>query len=475
MTIGKMLSIEDVEMPKDRKLRQRSIRVIYLISFFGAIACTMTMPSLWPYMKKLDPLAKPWHLGIANGCYPLGKLIGGISFTAWHNIHGVRVPLLACIIVDFFAFFLHALAAAFPGSNGLIMVIVARLFNGFANGQEVVCRTVLEKSTELKKKTMQFSILFTSYSLGYAAGPGLSAFLAIILKNEYRHSFIIFDAFNAPGWLGMFMQIISFISVLIWLKEYNMNSDKERKTENLPKPDTFALILISVSYCILYAVFSAIETLTAPLMADELAMTKRAAVFNAGILLSFLGPIAVLSLAFVKCTSKRMSERQVILGGFTIALIGFVMFLPWGNTYPTLQTIEVIKVGNVTHTIWKEGCPAKYQWCKNTPKMHLEQIIIAELMVFIGFTLPYLVTNGLYSKVVGPRKQGFYLAALSGSSCIAAIIAPLLLAYLYEHLGPRYVFVMIASVLSFLILVFTYFYSRLIPFEEYIEKIRILR
>ena len=32
-----MLSIEDVETPEDRKLRQRSIRVIYLISFFGAI------------------------------------------------------------------------------------------------------------------------------------------------------------------------------------------------------------------------------------------------------------------------------------------------------------------------------------------------------------------------------------------------------------------------------------------------------
>ena len=26
-------------------------------------------------------------------------------------------------------------------------------------------------------------------------------------------------------------------------------------------------------------------------------------------------------------------------------------------------------------------------------------------MALIGYTLPYLVTNGLYSKIVGPRKQ----------------------------------------------------------------------
>ncbi|XP_065057016.1 major facilitator superfamily domain-containing protein 8-like [Rhopilema esculentum] len=205
-------------------------------------------------------------------------------------------------------------------------------------------------------------------------------------------------------------------------------------------------------------------------MADELAMTKRAAVLNAGILLSSLGPIAIISLAFVTCSSKRMSERQVILVGHTIALVGFIIFLPWGNTYPTLQTTEYIKVGNLTQFRLKEGCPAKYKWCTNAPKIHLGQMIIAEVMALIGYTLPYLVTFGLYSKIVGPRKQGFYLAALSLAGCTSGITTPLLVAYIYEHLGPRYVFITIASIVSFCIIVFTYFYNRLIPFEEYISN-----
>ncbi|XP_065057274.1 major facilitator superfamily domain-containing protein 8-like isoform X2 [Rhopilema esculentum] len=304
---SKQFSNEDVETPEDRKLRKRSMRVIYLISFFGAIAYTITMPSLWPYMKKLDQFVKPWYLGMANGGYSLGQLIGSVTFCAWHHTHGARTPLLACILLKFSGDCLYALAAAFTGSNGLTMVIVARFVTGLSNGQAVVCSTVLAQSSTLKEKKITFAYLSTLYALGHAAGPGLSAFFAIVLKNEYRHLFIILNVFNAPGWLGMFLQFTSFTSVLIWLKEYNLNSksDKEIKQGNLPKPDIFALILVAVSYFVIYVVFSAVETLTAPLMADELAMTKRAAVFNAGMLLSSLGPIAILSLAFVKYSSKR--------------------------------------------------------------------------------------------------------------------------------------------------------------------------
>ncbi|XP_065057006.1 major facilitator superfamily domain-containing protein 8-like [Rhopilema esculentum] len=467
---SKQFNDKDVEMPVDHKLRKRSIRVIYLISLFGGIAYTITMPSLWPYMKKLDQFVKPWYLGMANGGYSLGQLIGLVVFSAFHQTHGARTPLFACFLLKFSGDCLHVFAAAFPGRNGVTMLIAARFVTGLSNGQVVVCRTVLAQSSTLKERKIIFASLFTIYALGYGLGPGLQAVLAFILKKEYRHSFIIIDAFNAPGWLGMVFQIISFSSVLILFKEYNLTSDNETKTDDLPKPDTFALILVAVCHFLIYLVFAAVETLTAPLMTDELAMTKRASVLNAGILLSSLGPIAIISLTFVKCSSKRVSERQVILVGCTIALVGFVIFLPWGNTYPTLQTAEFVKVGNLTQFRLKEGCPAKYQWCKNTPKIHLGQLIIAELMALIGYTLPYLVTNGLFSKVVGPRKQGFYIAALSANSCLSGITSPLLVAYIYEHLGPKYVFITIASILSLFILVFTYFYSRIVPFEEYIKK-----
>ncbi|XP_065065396.1 major facilitator superfamily domain-containing protein 8-like isoform X2 [Rhopilema esculentum] len=175
--------------------------------------------------------------------------------------------------------------------------------------------------------------------------------------------------------------------------------------EKLQKPDNFALLIILLTYFVMYMVFSSIETFTAPLMKSELALTKSEAVFYAGLLLSSVGPIALFSLSLIRCTSNRLAERSIMLLGCTISLLGFIIFLPWGNTHPTLQTTEQTKLGNVMKTIWKAGCPPKFQWCKNAPKIHLAQFVVAELIIIVGFTLSFLIINGLYSKVIGPRKQ----------------------------------------------------------------------
>ena len=71
---------------------------------------------------------------MANGGYSLGQLIGSVTFSAWHHTHGAREPLLACILLKLSGDCLYALAAAFPGSNGLAMLIVARFVTGFSNG-----------------------------------------------------------------------------------------------------------------------------------------------------------------------------------------------------------------------------------------------------------------------------------------------------------------------------------------------------
>ncbi|XP_065057017.1 major facilitator superfamily domain-containing protein 8-like [Rhopilema esculentum] len=219
----------------------------------------------------------------------------------------------------------------------------------------------------------------------------------------------------------------------------------------------------------MYMVFSSIETFTAPLMKSELALTKSEAVFYAGLLLSSVGPIALFSLSLIRCTSNRLAERSIMLLGCTISLLGFIIFLPWGNTHPTLQTTEQTKLGNVMKTIWKAGCPPKFQWCKNAPKIHLAQFVVAELIIIVGFTLSFLIINGLYSKVIGPRKQSFYSAIISGSSCVSGIVTPLVMTCIYETYGPRYVFITIAAIVAACIVIVSYFFNRLVPFEEYAE------
>ena len=48
------------------------------------------------------------------------------------------MPLLACILLKFSGDCMYALAAAFPGSNGLTIVIVARFVTGLSNGMKSI-------------------------------------------------------------------------------------------------------------------------------------------------------------------------------------------------------------------------------------------------------------------------------------------------------------------------------------------------
>ncbi|XP_065057009.1 major facilitator superfamily domain-containing protein 8-like [Rhopilema esculentum] len=431
---------------------------------------TSTMPSLWPYIQKVDQTVSTRFLGLINAGFRAGQVTGLVIFSVWSNARGAKIPLLASLLFRFFGDCLYAFAEGFPKNSGLVMILIARVICGIARGDLAVCRTVVAQSTTTKERRTAFATLFTIYAIGFSVGPGLQALLAVVVGNGIHTSFVNIDFLNAPGWVGIFIQVICAISLLIWFREpKKIGSDNKESSKDLQKPDNFALIIILMTYFVNCVVFSSLETFTASMMNSELALTKSEAVFDAGLLLSSVGPIALISLPLIRCTSNRLAERSIILLGCTISLLGFIIFLPWGNTHPTLQTTEQTTLGNVTKTIWKPGCPPKFQWCQNAPKIHLAQFIVAELMIIFGFTLPYLVTNGLYSKIIGPRKQSFYNTVLSVSTCVSGITTPLVMTCIYETYGPRYVFITVAAVEAACIVITSYFFNRLVPFEEYVE------
>ncbi|XP_065057381.1 major facilitator superfamily domain-containing protein 8-like [Rhopilema esculentum] len=462
--------IDDLVSLETYKAKWKAIYIIYLVSFSSSIEYTSTMPSLWPYLQKVDQSVSTRFLGLIIAGFQAGQVTGLVIFSAWSNARGAIQPLLASLLLRFFGDCLYAFAEGFPKNSGLVMILIARVICGISRGDVAVCRAVVAQSTTTEEKRRGFATLFTIYALGFAVGPGLQALLAVVVGNGIHTSFVNIDMLNAPGCVGIFMQAVCAISLLIWFREpKKVGYDNVGSSKKLQKPDNFALLIISLTYFVMYMVFSSIETFTAPLMKSELALTKSEAVFYAGLLLSSVGPIALFSLSLIRCTSNRLAERSIMLLGCTISLLGFIIFLPWGNTHPTLQTTEQTKLGNVMKTIWKAGCPPKFQWCKNAPKIHLAQFVVAELIIIVGFTLSFLIINGLYSKVIGPRKQSFYSAIISGSSCVSGIVTPLVMTCIYETYGPRYVFITIAAIVAACIVIVSYFFNRLVPFEEYAE------
>eukprot|EP00795_Rhopilema_esculentum_P004346 gene4346-20563_t len=235
---------------------------------------------------------------------------------------------------------------------------------------------------------------------------------------------------NYPGYDGKMLILLARITVGF-------------SAGDLLKPNLrAALVTIIAFFVILYNV-STIQTMTNPLLGDEFALRKDEAVL--------------------------FRERTILLTGSFITLVAFVVLLPWGSERPILQSKDSIVVGNISKIVLSPGCPIKYNWCKTTPKIRSIQFAIGVFFAFVGYAMSRIVTYLLYSKIIGPRKQGLYMAFFSCAGSFGDFAAPLLTTSLYAHFGPRGLFLCAAIVNLISATMLAGFQTILVPFEEYIK------
>lgn len=76
----------------------------------------------------------------------------------------------------------------------------------------------------------------------------------------------------------------------------------------------------------------------------------------------------------------------------------------------------------------------------------------------------------LYSKVLGPIKQGTLQGVFIACAQILNVVGPLTFSYLYTLYGPRILWGLEIGVCSFAIVLFIFFYPRMIPWSERVAE-----
>ena len=98
-----------------------------------------------------------------------------------------------------------------------------------------------------------------------------------------------------------------------------------------------------------------------------------------------------------------------MLFGFGLLFLGFFVYLPWGNTtYPKLKISSPVNTTTLNTTVEildAVGCPSEYTWCKNTPQIHLSQMLLGMFFLSVGYPLVLVLTTSIYSKIIGPHHQ----------------------------------------------------------------------
>ncbi|XP_078261411.1 major facilitator superfamily domain-containing protein 8 isoform X1 [Rhinoraja longicauda] len=462
---------------QENRSRWRSIRVMYLTMFFSSIGFSIVMSSIWPFLQKVDKTTNMRFLGWVIAAYSLGQMIASVLFGAWSNYRPRREPLIISILINVAANILYGYAQVPPSHNKYYMLL-ARTFVGFGAGNVAVVRSYVAGATSLEERNGAMANISACQALGFILGPALQTAMTSIGPTGvfWKMIDLQLNMYTAPAFLGAFLGILNIILIIVLFREHcvtdlerakSINVDVEGNSELLENSDgdidLVAVVTCNILFFIIFFIFAIFETIATPLTMDMYAWTGNQAVLYNGLLMVGAGVESIAVFMAIKFLSKRIEDRQLLLGGFVLIFVGFFILLPWGNQYPQIQWAELKNGSNYSSAERKYressiaaqnflsqpslglnaiavGCPVQQVWCQYTPIIHLAQYIGSVILIGVGYPICSVLTYTLYSKILGPKPQGIYMGWLTASGSGARTLGPAFVGQVYPRYGPRWTF-----------------------------------
>lgn len=515
---GKIEGIEDlkdkctsngsvfIENPLVRRSRWRSIRVMYLTMFLSSVSFSICMSSIWPYLKLLDSSASTDLLGWVVASYSIGQLIASPVFGMMANcMRKSREPLVISLIINILANILYAYLEDIK-THRVVFLIAARALIGFGAGNVAVVRSYLSGATKLKERTSAMANLSAFQAIGFIVGPGIqTAMVPIGYPGPVHMSGLRINLYTAPAFLSALVGILNLLLLFLVFKEHRVldeeysHSIQDPGREEIPdyKPDKIAVASSNIIFFVVLFIFAVFETIGTPLTMDMYAWTRAHATLYNGIILAVGGVVAILVFIVIKILSKWVNERLLLIGGLICCFLGFFVYLPWGNDYPSSQMANIgpehqlPKNGSWFTVIPSDktipphynqsttaapgnssgsgseatGCPDAYQWCSYTPIVTLSQFLCGTALICIGYPTGNVMSYALFSKILGPKPQGTMMGILTASGSLARTVGPIFVSLIYHAFGPRVTFVSMCGMTLITVIFVGFVYKRLVPFK----------
>ncbi|XP_047495157.1 major facilitator superfamily domain-containing protein 8-like [Penaeus chinensis] len=510
-----------LETASERKARKRSHWVAYTTMFVMSIGFSIVLSGVWPYLSELEPSLEKQSLGWVVAANPFGQMIASPLLGLWGNKSGsIRWACITTVIVFILGNAMYSMLHLFQGLSYLssfYAMIVSRFIVGISSANVTLCRSYLAGSTTLKERTVGIAIIAAAQALGFVVGPGIQTVVTIAIPEpvDTGVDWFVWDKFTAAGWTAALLGLINLILLLPCIfQEYNI-AEKERAMMNagnkdqalrLPKPDYISLSAILFGFFITLFIYVLLETLAEPFMVDQYGWTDDKAMVVVGIALSGGGFLSIFMFVLSGVLSKKYDERIVmIVVGFVPLMIGTFLFLPWGPGTIPIQVCSNETIGNLTTTMdmttattmgtapasllevgpvdsWyfgdinlleteagerncTLGCPEEQEWCQTTPQLPIPQLIVAYIIVILGYPVAQSLGQALFSKILGPKPQGLWMGVLTGVGSFSRIMGPIFVSYVYTNLGTRWTFGILTVSMVLAEVVLMAMFPRLVPMK----------
>lgn len=187
---------------------------------------------------------------------------------------------------------------------------------------------------------------------------------------------------------------------------------------------------------------------------DLYAWSRAEALHYVGLILTGGAILSTSTFIVLPALCRVFSERHVmIFCGFLPMAFGRGLLIPFlGGSPPKMAEPLHLRmdgiipnfIGNSSENIELLGCPIAQEWCRTTPVLPMAQLLIGYAFSACGFPIAVTLLQTIYSNVLGCRPQGVWVGLIFGSGCLARVIGPVCIGFIYARYGMYWTFGMTA-------------------------------
>ncbi|KAE9550505.1 hypothetical protein FO519_006279 [Halicephalobus sp. NKZ332] len=453
----------------------RSIYVAAVLSFVGSAQFSLYFSALWPYLQILDSSVTETFFGYIVAVYSVGQIFSSPTFGYWSNkIRQVRLPLYVGLFLMFVgnALYIALELVAFPKKY---LMLIGRFVTGAGSGNVTLLRTYASTASTFKDRPRAIAYVTCGQALGMTCGPALQLIFTPLGYPGFQlfHTLTI-NMYTAPAYLACSMNVFGAVALKFLFKENyagivetKSNSDSN---DGLPPYDMIAVLICYTTRFTQMFINTNLETIGSPFAmmmfgwTEEKAVTFTAAAQGAVGVFTFVTYLAYIAFKL----ENYISSRKACI----VSLVALIIFHVVTYSWPFIPGhVMMHNSTSVSEIDQKVGCNIdKFTWCESLAPVNV-YLYYAAYVIVIGFAFPTMniTTTTLFSKVLGPRRQGTQQGIFQVSGGVARMVGPISISVLYSQYGPRMAWHMEILVISLTLISWLIFYRRMIPLQAMVQ------
>jgi len=322
--------------------RQPSLLIIFLTVFIDLIGFGIVLPLLPVFSQDFG--AHGFMIGLIMASYSVMQFLFAPMWGRLSDRVGRRPVLLVSTAGAAASYALFAVACHYPGSMGLWLLLVSRVFAGICGANITVAQAYIADITPPEKRSAKMGLIGMAFGLGFIFGPAIGGII-------YKHFGI-----TGPGWAAASFCAANFVLAWFILRESLKPGSEHAAARTRLAQFSHAMahpqigLLIIVFFLATFA-FTCFETTMGLLVSRNFHLDLNAsdnAKAMVGYLFAYCGIIgALVQGGAIGRLVKKMGEPRLIavslfLAGVSLALMPFIK----GNWLDLLLVLALLSIGS---------------------------------------------------------------------------------------------------------------------------------